>query len=513
MLLFFLLPVLLLPGCDDEAFFELTNPPEFPWLNMDELERGVVAPYNLALSSGWGNFVGNDRVLFDGMTSAVYLLPNTAADLPFEEIYYRQTDIEVARMSQSFVGCYKTITHANAVLDFLASTDYQPYGEPDAAMRANLNRIQGEMLFLRAFAYYHLARRHAPVPGGPGFTDQPILPLRLTTPTSAEAANQPEYVPTSVLFDQIQADLAAAKQLLPLSYVAGLHPESYSDGRVNRYAAAAQLARVHFYLGDGPAAIEELDFVIAGPYTLDEAPIEAFNKDIAAAGAEVIWYQSVHDRAIVTTNKVPTSMNYSDYRAQNGGRGSYHKRCTWHQFPASHPALQFMGWMDAGLNETEAARTDLRYRQLFWRLEGFNGNPTADPTQFETQYPHITEAMVWGDKYYRGTDGEFTNVPLIRLAEMHLTRAILRLRQGADAGALEDLNRVRQRAGLGPLETLVEEDIHRERLRELAFEGDWFTYRQALRLPILPGQRPNAQPITYPYPGLYWKLPQAELDF
>lgn len=500
-------------SCNDDEFFELNNPPEFPWLNMEELERGVVAPYNIALSSSWGNFVGNDHLLFDCMSDAVYLLPNTSADVPFEEMYFRLVDTETDRIRNTFSDSYKCITHANSVLDFLEENSYEPYGVPSKMDRQNLNRMQGEMTFMRAFAYFHLAMRHAPMPGASNFETENILPLRLTTPRSAEQANTAEYVASSRIFEQIISDLETAIELLPLSYNSGIHHPSYALGRATRYTAAALLSRVHFYMGNYDAAETQLNFVIdEGPFYLSENPIEAFNKDMAAKGAEVIWTSLNYDRNVVTTNKVYTSMNYSDYRAENGGRGAFHKRCTWHQFPMSHTTLQNIGWMDDNLQETELAQSDLRYQQLFWRLEGNNGELSADPNEFETQYIHIKEPMVWGDKYYRGTEGEFTNVPLIRLAELLLTRSIIRFNKGDVSGAATDVNLVRKRAGLASLETVTAEAIHRERLIELAFEGDRLYYLKALRLPIPAGMRDVAE-IPYPYEGLYWTLPQSELDF
>lgn len=504
--------ILFLPACNDEQFFELTNPPEFPWLNMAELERGVVTPYNITFSAQWNNYFGDDRLIAECMSDEVYLLPNTAADIPYEEMYGRITEVQMIKADGGFQNGYKCITHANSVLDFLEENNNRPFANPSEADLLNLDRIRGEMFFMRAFAYFHLARRHAPVPGAPNFTTTAILPLRLKTPLSAEEANNPDYVTTDVIYKQIVSDLQQARELLPEAYREGVHHPSYRHGRATRYAAAAMLARVYFQLGDFAKALPELDYVIGGPFDLTEDPIEAFNRDNATSGREVIWSTSNHDPVIVTTNKIPTSMNYSDYRATNGGRGVYNKRCTWNQFPMSHAVLQQIGWMDSKFGVTVEALADKRYQQLYWRLEGNPGTTTADPAKYEMQYPHIKDPMVWGDKYYRATNGQLSNIPIIRLAEMLLTRAIIRLRNGDPAGAAADLNQVRQRAGLPPLLSVSEEEIHRERIKELAFEGDRFFYLQALRLPIPPGDRQVA-PIPFPYEDLHWKLPQSELDF
>jgi hypothetical protein len=266
-------------------------------------------------------------------------------------------------------------------------------------------------------------------------------------------------------------------------------------------------------IGDYNAALSELDYVIDGPYSLDQDPIEAFNRSDASSGNEVIWYALYYDQAMGSTQKVATSMNYSDYRAINGGRGDDHRRCTWHQFTFSHDLLQQVGWMNEDLTESEEALRDKRYQQLFWRLEPYRGNDSDDPREYDLQYKHIQTPQVYGDKYYRGQQGQFTNVPVIRLAEMFLTRAIIRMKDGNSSGALEDINTIRSRAGLDPLSTVTEQDIHNERIKELAFEGDRLYYLQALQLPIPAGDRTDVAPIPPPYSGLYWRLPQRELDF
>ncbi|MEL7118194.1 MAG: RagB/SusD family nutrient uptake outer membrane protein [Bacteroidota bacterium] len=504
--------ILLLSSCNNNEFFELTNPPEFPWLNMEELERGVVTPYNVTFTSSWGNIFGDDRLIFDAMSDLLYLLPNTSADIPFEEMYFRWTGDQMQKSNSGFRRSYLAITHANSVLDFLAENDFRPYDGMNSVDFQNIDRIHGEMLFMRAYTYYYLTRRNCPVPGAPNFNTEVILPLRLTTPESADQANSAEYVTTDVIYDQILSDLKQAQTLLPESYEEGIHHPSYADGRADRYAATAMLARVYFQLGEMDLALAEINKVLAGPFDLSEDPIEAFNKDTPTKGSEVVWSTSNNDPVIIRPNKIPTSMNWSDYRVINGGRGEFHRRCTWNQYPLSHSALQRIGWMDENLGVTEEALSDKRYQQLFWRLEGNPGTTKADPFVYEMQYPHIKEPMVWGDKYYRATDGQRTNIPVIRIAEMHLTRAIIRFNKGDVAGATTDVNLIRARAGLTPLASVTEEDIHQERIKELCFEGDWFHYIQALKLPLMPGDR-ETDPIDYPYTNLYWPLPQSELDF
>jgi len=51
---------------------------------------------------------------------------------------------------------------------------------------------------------------------------------------------------------------------------------------------------------------------------------------------------------------------------------------------------------------------------------------------------------------------QYRNLPVIRLAELYLTRAEANFRLGTSTGAtpLQDVNRTRQRAGLLPLRPL-----------------------------------------------------------
>ena len=68
---------------------------------------------------------------------------------------------------------------------------------------------------------------------------------------------------------------------------------------------------------------------------------------------------------------------------------------------------------------------------------------------------------------------QYRNLPIIRLAELYLTRAEANFRLGTSIGAtpLQDVNRTRQRAGLLPLVVVTLNDILLERRLELAHEG------------------------------------------
>ncbi|MGC9343871.1 MAG: RagB/SusD family nutrient uptake outer membrane protein, partial [Bacteroidales bacterium] len=365
----------------------------------------------------------------------------------------------------------------------------------------------------------------------PEFTTEEILPLRVNF-TDAEAALNADFVTTERIYEQILDDLLKAKLLLPEKYIDGLHHPSYAYGRVDKFTAHAMLSRIYFQLGEWEMAEAELDTVIemnGGRFTLDQDPIEAFNRSDNTRGNEVIWqyvaYDESHGQTVVA--KDPTLFTFLDYRATNGGLGDYYRRSTWHIFSMSNTIAQQVGWMGDDLSVTPEAMRDKRYKQLFYRLEGNRGVTDDDPQVYEQQYTQVKEPRIWGNKYYRGVEGMNTNVPVIRLAEMYLTRSIIRFRNGDLAGAANDLNRIRERAWDATAAgneyasseqyitsgTITEEMIHNERIKELGFEGDRMIYLMALQLPIPPGEREGVSEVPFPYDGMLWTIPQSELDF
>jgi tetratricopeptide (TPR) repeat protein len=101
------------------------------------------------------------------------------------------------------------------------------------------------------------------------------------------------------------------------------------------------------------------------------------------------------------------------------------------------------------------------------------------------------------------------NIPVIRLAEVYLTRSECRAQQGNTAGAIEDANKTRERAGLKPLAATLAGNslfnaIRKERNIELAFEGDIFLERKR--------QRRNLKLRPWNDAALIFKIPDIEVN-
>lgn len=101
------------------------------------------------------------------------------------------------------------------------------------------------------------------------------------------------------------------------------------------------------------------------------------------------------------------------------------------------------------------------------------------------------------------------NTPIIRLAELYLTRSECRAQQGNAAGSIADVNVVRQRAGLKDLAATLTGNsllnaVRRERNIELAFEGDVFLERKR--------QRRNLKQRPWNDAALIFKIPDIEMN-
>ena len=114
--------------------------------------------------------------------------------------------------------------------------------------------------------------------------------------------------------------------------------------------------------------------------------------------------------------------------------------------------------------------------------------------------------MSGGNNYTRKHLDRYGNVPIIRLAEMYLTRAEANFRNNTAVGAapLSDINSIRTRVGLPALSSLTLDAITKERYLELAFEGH--NLHEAKRLQKSVGAN------NWNSPKLILPIPQREMD-
>ncbi|HPR33904.1 MAG TPA: RagB/SusD family nutrient uptake outer membrane protein, partial [Prolixibacteraceae bacterium] len=144
---------------------------------------------------------------------------------------------------------YIVVNHTNFVLSKVDNVD----------MPEDLyNQIKGQALFLRALAYYELVTYYQAVPLITDYASYSDI-------ETMYASNKPEsegVAQQDIVFDQIEADLTEAMQLLPSRDAGG----EWAQGRATCGAAAGYLARALMFRHKFPEAYTVLKDIIAGKY-------------------------------------------------------------------------------------------------------------------------------------------------------------------------------------------------------------------------------------------------------
>ena len=229
--------------------------------------------------------------------------------------------------------------------------------------------------------------------------------------------NGPFRATIETIREQVIADLNAAEGLMA--------DVSDNGGRANIHAVKGLLARVHFQYRNYTEAEAKAGAVING------STASLIDSNVT----------SIYGSQFSSENVFTFLAQADDLAARN----------LFERFSPEFNLPQ-MGVVDEVWDLVSADTNDLRFKHLF-----------------------VEEG---GDKYTRKYDIRSMYIPYIRLSEMYLIRAESRAQNGNLAGGAEDMNRIRQRAGLGPLSYSDQADlltkIRRERKIEMAYEGDEF---------------------------------------
>jgi hypothetical protein len=342
----------------------------------------------------------------------------------------------------TWIATYNAINRCNNVLSAIDKV---------TSSAARKNSVEGQALFLRASLYFELVRLYAKFVGDGDFATNPGVPLVLKPTGNVTDADYLPRATVKAVYDQVVADLTKAETLLPTSN--GIY--------ANKWSAAAQLSRVHLMLknyGDAAAAANRV-ISTSG---------RVLNPDFTR-----LWFTFINNGGTtpseylfsikVTTQDGSNSLNTYFGRAISSIPGTAGRSDC--KIRASHIALYEAG--------------DVR-KNFFVSSGG----------SFYTQ-KHLDR---------------FGDVPVIRLAEMYLTRAEANFRLGAAVGAspLQDVNTIRARVGLAPLAVVTLDDILKERTLELAFEGH--NVIEAKRL------QKNVGTTAWNSPKLIFPIPQREMD-
>lgn len=262
------------------------------------------------------------------------------------------------------------------------------------------------------------------------------------------------------VYQQITADLTRAISILPVVYTGA------GRTRPNQMAAQALLARVHLYNRNWHGAISAASAVIGSSgYLLEASPSNVFLKD----SREMIW------------QLLPVRPTYNTFEGSQVINPSPQAAPTFYV----HPSLLSAFTLGDSRNAWIGSRI-------------YNGGTVNYPAKYKVTVnaPSVTE-------YYG----------VLRLAELYLIRAEARGQANDLAGALDDINVIRARAGLGAYHNLSQADlllaIETERRIEFAFEwGHRFfdLKRWGKANTILGSLKP-----TWTSNAQLWPIPQSQM--
>lgn len=385
---------------------------------------------------------------------------------------------------------YETINQANNLIARI--------GNLEEASQDFQRRIEGEARFLRALTYHDLMRNYAYTPGmvpdecNQEVCDQGVVLRTEPTRAVADADTFHARAPIEEVYRQIEADLQESIQLLD------------GNSRGNQFyasqaSAQALLARVYLYwrrweeaeqfATDALGSIGEVgaEFVSGDEY------VAAFEAETNPEGIFVMDMTQAQDGDVTNGNGAPAALTtpgnfaFEVIPTQDDGvvgeDGAYDEEA---DDPATDDLL-------AAYNHEEDVRFDL----------------------YETT-TKVGQEVFYTRKYV-DTEAPFvTNMPVIRVSELYLIRAEARAEQGDVSGAQEDLNTIRERAGLDPVapegEALIDAILEQKRL-EFAMEGHrFFDLKRRGRDIVKPQDRVSRGMVSYENYLMLDDLPSGEVQ-
>ncbi len=332
----------------------------------------------------------------------------------------------------------------------------------------NLKRIQGQALFLRALAYYNLATYYQEVPL---FTDYGQY--------SSIESMYAENVSQDEVFDQIEADLLQAIDLLPPKTAGG----EWAKGRANQGAAAGYLARAYMFRHKYSEALVYLDNIINGSYgsyalTADygdnfregsqyennvESIFEVQFLDYGQGGSDEEWTpvnistNATQGHAVESNygsqelgswgDLAASPWLYNLFKAERCTDGTLDPRLYWTIVTYEPEYSSYTGTTNAAYPNGGDPRSNVVYQQEITRT------PRCNNTQGGMSIAKFTNAR--NNIYASITTGLHcgVNLRLMRYSDVLLRAAeCINEISGPTAQAIEYINIVRRRAGLADLD-------------------------------------------------------------
>ncbi|MBS7563882.1 RagB/SusD family nutrient uptake outer membrane protein [Mucilaginibacter sp. Bleaf8] len=455
------------------------------WLTQADAEQGVNAMYE---PFDGEEFYGRGYMWFinasdDMVTGRI----NTNADAikNFSSTYY-SSSYTVNQWDMR----YSVIRRANDVINKI----------PAISMDGSLkNRLLGEAYFLSGLMYFQMAYNYA--------DDRAGMPI-ITRGNNNDPNPTPRAANITENYNYIESELKKAANLLP--YLDQLGTANY--GRPHKVAAWGYLSKMYLYKKDYANAEKYADSVMTfGKRALLNNYADVF-KAANNYSSEYIW-------SAVSTTKGASGWGsiLPGVMLENKGWGKYNG---WGYY---QPTKELYDAFENGDQRREA--TILKPGDKFTYLgveTTYSSVNSLSGYQFNKYMDPFKPANAIGSTISSNGDHPTTNlnVPLLRYAEVILIKAEAELMQGKNAD--KEINMIRQRAGLQPIQGANMAELKRQRRCELA--GEWADrHRDLVRWGD--AQAAYAQPlhgvngqVIWPArnfnPSVHhvWAVPQKEID-
>ncbi len=339
--------------------------------------------------------------------------------------------------------------------------------------------LEAHARFIRGLLYFDLTRFYA-LPYGPGAMDNDAVPLMVDGVSNPDQISFPSKASVGEVFDLVENDLKYAFQNL-------IADEPFF---ASKYSAAAILSRYFLTIENyDSAAFYANEVIESEKYVLSENIFDAFNNSSYEKEDVFAWQQTALD------NEGEFNYGIAPFYASTneGGRSEF----------GINPDFIYSVYDS---NDTrgiiqEGAQNVSDLRNMYYIGFGYDDDV---------------------DVYTAKWLSHKTNINMVRLAEMYLTRAEANqmiLDNGGtpsiNISPVDDIAVIRQRAGLD-ISGLVEvniNDIRMERYKELIFEGhrvhDNKRWKRTIYLSYEEGET-----IAFPYNSkdLIIPIPKKELD-
>lgn len=407
-----------------------------------------------------------------------FVSPNAGANAFTTQLHnfiVQPNNNQLALLSRNLYGI---AAMANSVLEFAEKNPPQ-----DNEFARQKDRLMGEAYFLRGTVFFLMARFWAHQPGvnntapGGGI----MLPLQRSTDGTVGVSR----ATVAETYDQITKDLTEATRLLPVAFDPVVHGSfpAYRF-RATKATAWAMLARVQFQQATRTSyqqALESINRVLGPtPGTIAATAETGTRVFDLQADVKIPFTTSGFVTAPAGTEEILRLVN-NTAAAQGYSAASIQMTNESGGNPGNRGAAR---WLLRRPTPNPPLTTPVTASPLFDDVA--NDRRFTELTENITLAANIGNQRVskkWG--FQTGTQVGQQNLPLIRSAELLITRAEINAVLGNTTAALADYNRVRRRAitgyrdrqladiGAGTAADLIAE-IVRERQRELLLEGDEF---------------------------------------